>query len=138
MPSVTDFPAKGRISQTRAGKAVFKPAGSTYELELTATGETNLPLNTPVEGLIRLNARKVYSVPSGGNFITPIMGPPKIVQGRVKFLDEKQIVVHASATFVVTLPDGASTIDLNNGAIGVGSMVNVVAFPGATFELKIA
>jgi hypothetical protein len=39
---------------------------------------------------------------------------------------------------VVEFPDDASGVDLNSGAIAESSLVNVVAHPGATFELLTA
>jgi hypothetical protein len=78
----------------------------------------------------------VYTVPSGGNFIQPIFGPPRVIQGRVRGGDEKQIVVHAGVPMTITLPADALAIDLARGPIAVGSMVNVIAMPGATAEFR--
>jgi hypothetical protein len=77
-------------------------------------------------------------VPSGGNFIAPIFGPPRIIQGRVKWLDEQMLVVQAGAMIVAELPLEDQAIDLANGVIGVGTLVNVTAMPGATIEMKVA
>ena len=85
-----------------------------------------------------MTARKVWTVPSGGNFIAPIFGPPKTIQGRVKWLDEKTLVVHAGTSFLVELPASDQALDLANGPIEVGAMVNVTASPGATAELLTA
>jgi hypothetical protein len=87
-----------------------------------------------VEARIRVQARKVWTVPSGGNFIQPIFGPPRIIQGRVKYADDRQLVVHAGATFLVDLPTAETAVDLPNGPIVVGAMVNVTALPGAVVE----
>ena len=65
-------------------------------------------MQTLVHALIRGSGRKVWTVPSGGNFITPIMGPPKIVQGRVKYADEKQLVIQAGANVIIDLPRGVA------------------------------
>ena len=62
------------------------------------------------------------------------VGPPKIIQGRVRFADARQLVLHAGVPIVVELPSGDDAIDLGNGPIAAGSLVNVVAMPGATFE----
>lgn len=136
MPRITDFPTRGRVSARRDDNTiVFKPNGTNYELQLKPTTPYDGPLDEPIDALIRVSARKVYTVPSGGNFVAPIFGTPRIVQGRVKFIDGVFVVVHAAANFIVELPAGESAIDLNNGAIAVGgSMLNVVALPGATVE----
>ena len=139
MPSVNDFSASGRIIQKSEDgrEVVFRPARTTYELFFACPGYDG-PIDVPVEARLRVSARKVYSVPSGGNFVAPIFGPPRTIQGRVLFADETQLVVHAGTPFVVELPPGQSAIDLNAGAIAVGSLVNVVALPGAAFELVSA
>ena len=134
MPSPLDFPTKGKVKDTRAGEVVFLPAGTNYELYLK-TGSYNGPTNLPVLALIRATARKVYTVPSGGNFITPIQGPPRIVQGRVLWADDQTLVVRAGANVIVELPAADSAIDLDEGPIALNKMVNVTLFPGATFEL---
>jgi len=135
MLSVTEFPTPGQIINKLDQLVVFKPAGTSYELHLQTASPYEGPIQEPIDVVIRVTARKVYTVPSGGNFIQPIFGPPRIVQGRVKYADESQLVVHASANFVVELPASDSAIDLNSGRIAVGSMVNVVALPGAMLEV---
>ncbi|MBC8106320.1 MAG: hypothetical protein H7Z14_07005 [Anaerolineae bacterium] len=136
MPRITDFPTRGRVTSKRDGDTiVFKPNGTNYELFLKPVVPYDGPIDEPLDALLRVAARKVYTVPSGGNFVSPIFGPPKIVQGRVKLIDGVYVVVHAAANFIIELPAGDSAIDLNNGAIVVGSMVNVVALPGATIEV---
>ena len=135
MSTPIDFPSSGKVIAVKDGLVVFAPRGTTYEWLLkTATPYTG-PLQTPVEALLRVTARKVYTVPSGGNFGTPILGPPKIVQGRVLYADDRQLVVKAAARFIVELPPVDDAIDLDEGAIGINKMVNVVALPGASFEL---
>lgn len=137
MPSVTDFAARGKVIGVEPGRIVFQPSNTNYEWHLaaaTGAGDWTGPRNEPVELVIRVNARKVYTVPTGGNFVQPIFGPPRIIQGRVKHVDGNTLVVHAAVPFVVTLPQADHAIDLNDGQIQVGRMANVVALPGATFE----
>jgi hypothetical protein len=130
-----EFTSPGKVIAVNDGLLVFAPRGTTYELHLKPQGHYAGPQNTPVEAVVRVRARKVWTVPSGGNFIVPIVGTPRIVQGRVKRVGERQIVVHAGATFLVDLPAADSAIDLPNGVITVGRMVNVTALPGATVEI---
>jgi hypothetical protein len=128
----TDIRSKGRIVRTHNGLAVYQPANTSYEHHVTAPA--TLPTDRPMRASIRVQARKVYGVPSGGNFVQPIFGSPRIIQGRVASIDGNTLTVQAGATFVCVLPTGKDTIDLHHGAIEVGKMVNVVAFPGATLE----
>jgi hypothetical protein len=135
MAKSSDFPAAGAILRRGANDAsvVFQPRNTTYELELA--GKYEGAIGQRVEGFVRLAARKIYTVPSGGNFISPIFGPPRIVQGRVRHLDEKEMVVQAGAPIIVELPADEDAYDLVRGDLTVGSLVNVVALPGARFEL---
>lgn len=115
---------------------VFNPSGTNYELLLKGTWSGPSPVGGgPVTLIIRAQGRKLLTVPSGGNFVAPIFGPPKTVQGRVRFVDGTTVVVHAGVPVVVKLPGEESAIDLNNGQITVGQMVNVIVLPGATFEV---
>lgn len=135
MPDLMDFPARGRIKQVNDGSVVFLPAGTNYELHLkTSDGPYTGPVDQPIQGLIRVTARKLWTVPSGGNFIAPIFGSPRTIQGRVKWLDSQLLVVQAGTNFVVEVPSADAAIDLANGIIELASLVNVTALPGATFS----
>ena len=129
--------ARGQVVEKREGLIVFAPHGSNYELHLVAPAYAG-PVRTLTEGVIRVTARKVWTVPSGGNFISPLFGSPRIIQGRVKALDERSLVVQAGTPVLVDLGDDPNAIDLANGPIRVGALVNVTALPGATFEPVVA
>jgi hypothetical protein len=133
-PTLEPVPARGKITSTAGGVVKFAASNTNYVLHLAAP-DLSGPLNTLIEGVIRVVARKVYTVPSGGNFITPIFGPPKTIQGRVRALSDRAMIVQAGTPVHVELPAEASAVELANGPIAVGSLVNVVALPGATFEL---
>lgn len=134
MATATAYQATGKVTAVKDGKIVFAPTGTNYELELVCPKYSG-PINKPVKGTVRVRARKVWTVPSGGNFITPIFGPPKIIQGRVRSLDARTLVVQAGTAITVELPDDDIVFDLANGAITEGVMVNVTAFAGGTFDL---
>lgn len=137
MPGVNDYPAKGRIKSATDEGVVFLPAGTNYELHLATQNPYKGPIDRPIEGIIRVMGRKIWTVPTGGNFVQPIFGEPRIIQGRVKWLDERLLVVQAATMFVVEVPANSQAIDLANGGIEAGSLVNVTALPGATFEPRI-
>ncbi|QOV88612.1 hypothetical protein [Humisphaera borealis] len=134
MATATAFYATGKVTAVKDGKVIFAPTGTNYELELVSPKYAG-PTGKPVKAIIRVKARKVWTVPSGGNFITPIFGPPKIIQGRVRSLDARTLVIQAGTAITVDLPDEDIVFDLANGAISEGVMVNVTAFAGGTFEL---
>jgi hypothetical protein len=93
------------------------------------------PSPSTISCYIRCTGRKIWTMPSGGNFITPIFGPPRIVQGRVRYLDETQAVVQAGAPVIVSLPADANAYDLVNGPIIPTTIINATTLPGATFTL---
>lgn len=135
MASAADFPAKGKVIEVRDGVVVFQPTGTTYELHLETAAPYTGPSNQQIEAYIKVKARKVYTVPSGGNFITPIQGQTRIIQGRVRYVDNTTLVVHAAVPVIVELPVDDRQIELSEGQITAGKMANVVVFPGATIEL---
>ena len=133
MDNPLDFPTKGKVIDAGGGNVVFQPKGTTYEFHLK--GDYAGQLSAPVSAVLRGKARKVYTVPSGGNFTSPIQGPPRIIQGWVLYADETHIVVHAGANYVVDLPASDAAISLNEGFVAVNKIVNVTLLPGATFAL---
>ena len=80
--------ASGKVIAVKDGLVIFNPAGTSYELQL-ACPKFEGTLNTPIKAMIYMVARKVYTVPSGGNFVSPIFGPPRMVQGLVRAGDER-------------------------------------------------
>jgi hypothetical protein len=136
MSSINDFLARGKVIRVEGDAVIFAPSNTTYQLKLAASGY-NGPVNGLVEGIIRAKARKMWTVASGGNFVTPIHGPTRIVQGWIKYLDNQLMVVQAGVPVVVQLPTDDSAYDLNNGALTVGSLVNATLMPGATFQLAV-
>lgn len=125
--------ARGKITQAAPGRVVFVPQGTNYELHLNTPAYNGL-LDTLVEGVVQVKARKVWTVPSGGNFISPIFGTPRTIQGRIRWLDQRAMVVQAGCPVHVILPADSPAYDLANGPLTVGVMVNIVAQPGASFE----
>ena len=140
MASVSDFPARGRVREVMAnGLIVFLPLNTNYQLYLTPNGGNySGPLDERIEGLIHVVAKKIWTVPSGGNFIAPIFGPPKTIQGRIRYLDKQVMVVQAGCPIVVELPADETVYDLVTGPLAVGAIANVLALPGASFELVAA
>ena len=126
--------ARGKVIEARPGMVIFQPRGTSYELHLETTADYAGPLNKPVQGRILVKARKLYTVPSGGNFVAPILGPARTIQGRVIAVSPTQILLQAGVPVVVDLPMERHAIDLASGPIEEGAIVNIVAFPGARFD----
>ena len=135
MSTVNDYPAAGVVTAVNENIVTFLPHGTTYELELVSPGGYSGPVNRRVNCLIRAKARKMFTTQAGGSFVAPIFGRPRVIQGRVLHVEDGLIVVRAGVTIVVELPARDNGIDLECGPIQVGSLVNVVAEPGAAMEL---
>jgi hypothetical protein len=135
MSTSTDFPARGKVIRVEDSNVVFSPINTNYEIKLTTSGRYDGPVNTLIDGYVKAAGRKLLTVPSGGNFVTPIFGPTRIVQGRIKFMDQTTIVVQAGLPVIITLPAADSAYDLTSGLLAVGVMVNATILPGASFQL---
>jgi hypothetical protein len=81
-----------------------------------------------------VTARKIWTVPSGGNFISPVLGSPRTIQGRIRSLGERSMVIQAGCPIIIDFPSLESGIDLANGALQVGAIVNIMAMPGARLD----
>jgi hypothetical protein len=127
--------AKGMLVSADAGTILWRPLDTSYEHQLEFAGDLSSQIGRHVRGRVKVRGRKVYSVSSGGNFVQPILGTPRIIQGRVLALEGNVLFVKAGAVFAVELPTGKDTIDLASGGVSINSMVNVVAWPGAAFEV---
>jgi hypothetical protein len=141
MPSsALDFPARGKVIRVEGNVVVFNPAATTYELRLVNRDGAELPRASAstISCHIRANARKVWTMPSGGNFVTPIFGPPRVIQGRVRYLEETLAVVQGGVPIIVTWPADPVAFDLATGPIIPGAIINATLLPGATFELAAA
>jgi hypothetical protein len=137
MPTPLDFPARGKILRIENNLVVFNPAGTTYEMHLVnATGgDLPAPSMQAISCHIRAKARKIWTMASGGNFVTPIFGTPRVLQGRVRYLEEGLAVVHAGAPVILTLPADPTAFDLVNGPVIPGGLINATLVPGTTFEM---
>lgn len=136
MASPLDFPARGKIRRIENNLIVFNPAGTNYELHLVnAGGAMPEPSPQAVSCHIRCTARKIWTMASGGNFVTPIFGTPRILQGRVRYLEDGLAVVQAGVPILLALPPEATAFDLVNGPVIPSGLVNATLVPGSTFEL---
>jgi hypothetical protein len=135
MASAIQTPARGKLTTVDGNTVTFNPGNTTYQLQLTNVGKPCTGyIGSSIRGLIRVSARRIWTVSSGGNFIAPITGHPRTLQGRVVGIDGNTLTVNAAVPVLITLPDQDTAIDLTYGPIAVGAMVNVVVLPGASFE----
>jgi len=129
------FLARGKVVEAKDSIVVFQPADTNYQIHLQTARPYTGPIGQLIDARIRAKARKVYTVSSGGGFISPIFGSPRTLQGRALHVEDRQIIIRAGVAISVELPQPETAVDLSAGPIAVGSMINVAALPGTTFEL---
>lgn len=127
---------KAVVRSVGDGRIVLNPEGTSYELHLRLEGASAAVAGAMVGGTIRVKGRKVWTVSGGGSFVTPITGEPRVIQGRVIAAEAARLVVQAGTKVIVELPAEPTAYDLVNGPVGVGSLVNITLFPGASFQLS--
>jgi hypothetical protein len=135
IPSMANgYIARGKVTEAKDSRVVFQPFDTNYQLHLQTAKPYTGPIGQLINARIHAKAVKVYTVPSGGGFISPLFGPPKIIQGRAVQVDDRMVVIRAGALVTVELPTADEGVDLSEGPLAVGSLVNAVTMPGATFE----
>lgn len=131
----TDLTVAAEFLGTRGDWVIVKPLNANYEHHVRLEGGPPPAIGKQIRGVFRGVARKVYGVPSGGAFVTPILGTPRIVQGRVVSITDRQVAIRAAGVWLIDLPDESLAIDLAQGPVAEGDMVNAVLLPGAWFEM---
>lgn len=124
---------RGTVRSAGGGKAVLGVDDTNYELHVEC--QDGLTVGQRVRGTVTVRATKVWTVAAGGSFITPLVGVPRMIQGRVKSVDGKRLIVQAGTPVCVELPQERSSLDLKNGELVPGVMVNMGVLPGARFEV---
>lgn len=123
---------RGTVASSEAGRLVLNVDNTSYQLHLDCAAA--LKEGESAQGSVILKARKVWTVSAGGSFINPIFGSPRMIQGIVKAVDGKRLVVQAGTPVCVELPDDRAAYDLKNGELVPGVMVNITTIGVARFE----
>lgn len=123
---------RGTVISCTDGKLILAVDGTNYQLHLQCL--TNLPAGQSVQGTITVQGKKIWTIPAGGSYITPLYGPLSVVQGVVKANDGKRLVVQAGTSVCIELPADRSAYDLKNGELVPGVMINATTLPGARFD----
>ncbi len=131
--SSTRAEARGVLASASADKVIVSFPGTDYQLHLAPERPATTPVGKRILGIIKGQARRIDVVKAGGQFVEPVNGRPRIVQGRV-------VEVHAA-------PGGPGTITVEAPMPMVlkvgelqraeqfkpGDMVNTHVLPGASF-----
>src|SRR5208282_3335393 len=99
------FLARGKVVEAKDSLVVFQPSDTNYQLYLQSARPYTGPIGQIIDARLRAKARKVYTVPSGGGFISPIFGSPRTLQGRALHVEDGMLVIRAGLPVVVELPN---------------------------------
>ncbi len=118
------------VGTTTPGALRLSIPGSEYVLDLAAGGPTSVALGKRVMGVVSGRALKLHRTHAGGEFIEPVEGHPRIVQGRVRETDPagNRILLQAVVPMWITL--GA---DQRAQEFHAGDMVNFYMESGVVF-----
>lgn len=129
----TPSEARGVLVEASASKVVVSFPASDYQLHLAPERPVTSAVGKRVLGIIKGQARRIDALKSGGQFVEPVMGRPRIVQGRVV---EVNTSANGPGTVTVACP---MPIVLKVGELQraeqfkVGDLVTTHVLPGATF-----
>ncbi|MFN7374123.1 MAG: hypothetical protein ACK54T_06970 [bacterium] len=128
-------------SSTKPGYIVLAIPGSQYLLHLRPIGDVTTPIGKRTVGTITAQARRVDSTVTGGQFIEPVHGRPRRLQGTIVAVDASAntITVDAGGSVAVDglpLPVVCKLTDARNqaGAYAVGQFVGFDVLDGASFK----
>lgn len=130
-PSLARGTLAGRLDATLTKPAMIKFAvpNTSYELHLLPVGEVHSNVGKRLIGIIKASARRVDVVGTGGQFVEPVFGRPRRVQGTVVAVTADAIVVDAGVTIHLNLTDSRQ----NPALFAAGQLVSCDVLDGATF-----
>jgi len=114
---------------TRPAYITFNVPNTSYELHLLPTSEVKTQPGKRLIGTIRAQARRMDVVQTGGQYIEPVMGRPRRVQGTVIAIAGDAVVVDAG------VPVHCRPTDTRQQAsqFSVGQFVSFDVLDGSTF-----
>ena len=107
--------------------------GTDYRIKLVpgeGMDENTVPIGKRIRGRVYGRALKVHQPPAGGNYIEPIMGHPRIVQGMVIATDpsSRRLLVDLVVPVWIELMETQSAAEF-----ATGDIVNFYMHSGTTF-----
>lgn len=120
-------PASGNTPE----HVVIEFPNTSYQIHLVPTVPITSEVGKRIIGVVRVEARRVDVVDTGGRYFEPVFGRPRRVQGRVIAHDETQnaIVVDATVPIHMALTDARQ----RPGDFAIGDLVSCDVRDGGTF-----
>ncbi|MEY3022229.1 MAG: hypothetical protein RIS86_1427 [Planctomycetota bacterium] len=119
-----------RLVRADADRIVLSVPGTGYELDLVPAGTTSVAPGKRLRGTLSGRAQKLHRSSAGGEFIEPVQGHPRIVQGRVRAVDAGggRLLVQAVVPMWIEPAAGQSAGEFRPGEIVNFYMESGVAF----------
>lgn len=90
---------------TKPAYIKFAVPNTSYELHLVPQGEIGVATGHRLIGTIRVSARRLDLVGSGGRYLEPVMGRPRRIQGTVVRVESGAVVIDAGVPVHCLLTD---------------------------------
>jgi hypothetical protein len=116
-------------TSTKPGHIVFCVPNTSYEMHLIPTGEILAGIGKRLIGTIRAQARRIDIVETGGQYVEPVIGRPRRIQGTVIRVEAGSVVVDAGVPIHCKPTDSRQAADQFKN----GQFVSFDALDGATF-----
>jgi hypothetical protein len=114
---------------TKPAYIIFSVPNTSYELHLLPTSEIKTQPGKRLLGTIRAQARRIDIVQTGGQYIEPVMGRPRRVQGTIIAIAGDAVVVDAGVP-IHCRPTDARQQAAN---FALGQFVSFDVLDGSTF-----
>ena len=123
--------AELRLKSVGPETAVFAIPGTDYRIELLVEGLDEALVGTRVRGRIHGQALRMHRTSAGGNFIEPLAGRPRIVQGTIIAIDpgRNEVLIDLVVPARVAMFEGEHAT-----SVATGEMVNFYMEPGTRFD----
>lgn len=112
-----------------AEHVVISIPDTSYELHLVPTAPVTSKPGNRIIGTVRVSARRIDEVQSGGRYLEPVFGRPRRVQGTVIAIEPDAVVVNAGVPVWVKPTDARQSA----ANFAVGQFVSFDALDGGTF-----
>lgn len=114
---------------TKEAYIKFLVPNTSYELHLRPAAEIATAKGKRLVGVIRAQARRIDVVGTGGQYVEPVFGRPRRVQGTVVRSEAGGVVVDAGVTIHLIPTDSRQSAE----AFQPGQLVSCDVLDGATF-----
>ncbi len=109
---------------------VMRVPGTDYRLRLSVYKPVESPIGKRLVGTIRAAARRIDLVGSGGEFVEPVYGEPRRIQGSVLASDATDQTITIKTCVPITVKVGPGQ---RSEQFPIGAMVSFDALSGTSF-----